>query len=87
MWEEQKKSEREKSPSNPFNLVGSKPEIKICGKNILNTNGKFISGYLDVFDTEAISGIQADIYRTFCIKANLKQGDKITVSSLTIFTL
>lgn len=71
----------EKSPSNPFNLVGSKPEIKICGKNILNTNGKFISGYLDVFDTEAISGIQADIYRTFCIKANLKQGDKITVSS------
>lgn len=77
--------EGEKSPYNPFNLVGSKPEIKICGKNILNTNGKFISGYLDTFDTEAISGIQADIYRTFWIKANLKQGDKITVSSINDF--
>lgn len=73
--------EGEKSPSNPYLLAGSKPELKICGKNLLNSNGKFISGYLDVFDTEAISGIQADIYRTFCIKANLKQGDKITVSS------
>ena len=39
--------EGEKSPDNPFTLLGSYPAAKIVGKNLLNPNGKFIYGYLN----------------------------------------
>lgn len=77
--------EGEKSPGNPYFLAGSKPEIKICGKNFLNSNGKFINGYLDNFNIDAVNGAQGDVYRTIWIKANLKQGDIITISSTKNF--
>lgn len=73
--------EGDKSPDNPYELVESKPTVKIIGKNILNPDNKFISGYLNNFNADAESGSDQTMYRTFWINMPFKTGDKITISS------
>lgn len=77
--------EGEKGPNNPYAIVGCSPTLKVCGKNLLDENNKFINGYLDAFNDSAEVGTQVNVFRTFWLSMPLKKGDKITISSKNNF--